>query len=270
MSTIALRYRSTLTVVVACVASLVLSVAQLRADEILGDSQTTSEYQVAFDSPGTLTLEVAGTQVVLPKVVLPNLPPGSLYQLAFVTAGTHDATSGDSGTYNTFVKQQAALSGSLPVNVWWSAIMSTSGTNAIDNVPTFPSIPIYNTHGERVASGSAEFWSGTIEHSIQYDQNGVALASNQVWTGTSATGLGVTLPAQSRLGEASPMTGFYPSTGANWIDDAQAGQNSTYYPLYALSSPITVPAPEPSTLALLGIGAVSLLAYAWRRLKRTA
>jgi len=55
-----------------------------------------------------------------------------------------------------------------------------------------------------------------------------------------------------------------------WIDYGGIDSNENLYPIYTLSSPITVPAPEPSTLLLLGIGAASLLAYAWRRRTRTA
>jgi hypothetical protein len=55
--------------------------------------------------------------------------------------------------------------------------------------------------------------------------------------------------------------------------DGDAGPSWNYYmydtnsaPIYAISSPITA-TPEPSTLALLGVGAAGLLGYGLRRWK---
>ncbi len=66
---------------------------------------------------------------------------------------------------------------------------------------------------------------------------------------------------------------FYAGGGVgpgNWDDDPLAGSENqpgnTNGPYYGL---VSVPVPEPSTLVLLGMGAVSLLAYAWRK-RRTA
>ena len=89
-------------------------------------------------------------------VILPNLPPGSKYQLAFVSVGTIEAVSTNIVDYNQFVSQQASLNSSLPQGLTWTAIASTSSENAIDNAPTYANIPIYNTNGQMIfASGSA-------------------------------------------------------------------------------------------------------------------
>jgi hypothetical protein len=49
-----------------------------------------------------------------------------------------------------------------------------------------------------------------------------------------------------------------------WTDDTPDGFPGGGYGL------VSVPVPEPSTLLLLGIGAVSMMAYAWRKQRRTA
>ena len=58
----------------------------------------------------------AGTAVA--QVVLPTgLPPGSQYEIAFVTSDGTTATSTDINDYNSFVTAEAAFSSSLPTGV---------------------------------------------------------------------------------------------------------------------------------------------------------
>jgi hypothetical protein len=216
---------------------------------------------------------LAGTAMA--EVVLPTgLAPGSQYQIAFVTA---DRTSGSSGSetyYNNFVSAEAApLTAILPSGTTWRAITSTyDGTNyynAVDNAATLSGVPIYNTKGQLVATGTG-LWGGSLHALLEYDQTGDAIVDTgypAVWTGTSGTGnTGDAVPGHA-LGQSYPEVAV-PFTTAWWWLGSGAGAYSTsaYMSVYALSSPITVASvPEPSTVVLLGIGAVSLLAYAWRR-----
>lgn len=168
----------------------------------------------------------------------------------------------------------------LPTGGTWNAIASTAAVAAMNNAPTYASVPIYNTHGQLVAAGSAALWSaagyGNLQAPIDYDQNGNQMPDVGVWSGTQANGnkgLGwggsslymndeYNLPLGVWGQYIMPGFGSYdgPSYGSTgsvdnpWI---QAGMSSSYtpssvtYSMYALSSPITV-VPEPGTLALLG------------------
>ncbi len=212
---------------------------------------------------------------VIPPI---GLAPGSPYQLVFVTADTTAATSSDINYYNTFVQGEAALNPSLPTATW-RAVASTVSVNARDNAPTYASVPIYNTNGQLVATGSTALWSDDLQNPVDYDQSGQLAASSYVWSGSNDSGTAGTLP----LGELTPlndlifgpMVGLDVSAGPGWLGHHETWNyysppNTNTLPLYALSSPITVPAPEPSTFVLLGIGTTSLVAYAWRKRRRTA
>lgn len=214
----------------------------------------------------------ASTTAARAVVTLPNLPVGSEYELIFVTSGTITATSPDISVYNSFVISQAALSPSLP-SASWSAVVSTPGIDAVSNAPTYSNIPIYNTAGQLVASGSAGFWSGSLQHAINYDQQGT-VSNTEVWTGTNPVGgssADFGSVHQFAMGESTPQTG---NSNPEFVD---GGWSSYYFsassgslPVYALSSPITISAvPEPKAwAALIGLGAMGVVGFLWRRRRR--
>ncbi len=206
-----------------------------------------------------------------------GLAPGSEYQIAFVTSGGTTSTSTNIADYNSFVTQQAEQSPALvSLGATWTAIASTAAENVSDNAPTYAAVPIYNTAGQLVATGSSDLWSGSIQNFIDHDQFGDAANGKLVWTGIGynmADGspnlpLGDWSEFQNASGECwtdSPNVGissvlslgywwydygYFEPEGASW-DDLAKIQSQTTCPLYALSSPITVPVPEPGTLTLL-------------------
>jgi hypothetical protein len=93
-------------------------------------------------------------------VVLPSLPAGSQYQLVIATSLTTTATSADISYYNTLATIAGANVSAVPAATW-RAWCSTPTVNAVDNVMLDASIPIYNTNGQLVASGKAEFDKAT-------------------------------------------------------------------------------------------------------------
>ena len=64
-------------------------------------------------------LLVGNSSVGRADIILPNLPPGSQYQLMFVTAGSRYATSTDIEDYNAFVTAEAQQNPSLPAGITW-------------------------------------------------------------------------------------------------------------------------------------------------------
>ena len=229
---------------------------------------------------GLAVTMLAGTAMA--DVTLPTgLTPGTKYQIAFVTADTITGTSGTENAYNDFVTAQAALSSTLAsLGASWTAITTTAdGTNASANAPAHAGVTIYNTLGQPVAAGGAlyavydsyfGYVGGTLANPIDANQYGapVADAGVWVWTGSEPDG-------------AAAFSGFYQMGASNnealfglsqpgltsqsWITTGE--DNINYYgtfpthPVYALSSEITVPSPEPATLALLlgGLGLARLM-----------
>jgi len=203
---------------------------------------------------------------VLAGVILPS-EPGLTYRIAFVTSGSRDATSTDISVYNQFVTDYSPTGDSRLVGITWTAIASTQSMNAKINTFTSTSAsdasyPIYDTHAGLIWTGNVDLWDGTQTAPFTYDESGVSFTTVQVWTGTGNDGstvypLGVPRP---NYGQTNPQ-GYWLSAGV----PVNIFSRSAPLHLYGLSSPITNPTPEPSTLALLGVGGLGLMGYGWRR-----
>lgn len=208
---------------------------------------------------GLLALMSPSVASAAPITIPTGLNPGDTYFLAFVTAGTRDATNPDILAYDAFVTSQANLEPTLlALGTTWKAIGSTDSVDAVTHIGVTG--PVYNLAGELVATGSADMFDGNLLAPILYNQFGAA-HSTGVWTGTEFDGQGVgegvfalTLGAQQSLA----TFGSSSATGTEWLLLSFA---STFdlRSIYGISGPLTVPTavPEPSTLSLM-LGALLL------------
>jgi hypothetical protein len=144
----------------------------------------------------------------------------------------------------------------LPSGATWNAVASTDSVDANVNAPS-GALPVYNTAGQQVVGPGVGLYSGALDNLVAYDQFGnfatVAQEEN-VWTGSDYQGFGIpdaTLAASSGDTEVGRL-----ALDATWLEfqlEPQFGEVTFSKPLYALSTAIEVPVPEPATMALLGI-----------------
>jgi hypothetical protein len=210
-------------------------------------------------------LALSVTQLVAAVISPIGLSPGSPYQLIFVTADGHDAMSTTEAPYNTFVAAEAALNPLLPSATWTAVTSTADGTNANVNAPSV-GLPVYNTAGQLVATSATGLYTAPLVNAVSFDQFGGRINS-LVWTGSSTNGLGT---VGNTLGTAAPFSGVSYTALSQWIHFAVDSPSSNES-LYALSSTLTSPAPEPATITLLGsafllIGGMRLLR--WRNSRR--
>ena len=139
---------------------------------------------------------------------------------------------------------------------------------------------MYNTAGQLVADSGCHLYSGTLYNPIEYDQNGnlrgptvsgLLADPYAVPTGANADGSISSPNGWWSLGSIDNGMGAsfgYSNQTTQWLASGNGaiGPNSNPFPLYALSSPITAPTPEPSTLTLLGSALLGLgVVYLRRR-----
>jgi hypothetical protein len=241
-----------------------------------------------------LGLAATGSQTRADFVAPTGLAPGSQYQIVFVTTDSASPTNIGETYYNNFATTEAApLTALLPTGTTWHAITSTydgdyyppggitgipTYTNASTNAPAYAGIPIYNTQGNLVASGAAQFYGGEdLTNPIRYDQRGIDNypfedmdVPGPVMTGSNSFGAAATEPVfgtNAALGDMNVEAGMPWSTDpTDWLESGYwyvATGNAPPLGIYVLSSPITVP--EPASFAALGIPATMVLLRRRRR-----
>lgn len=235
-----------------------------------------------------------------------GLAPGTTFRLVLVTFGTTAATSTNIATYDTFVNtqnvDQITYNGST---LSWQALGLTTSSSPISDSSRYSSQAnstlVYNLNGQAVSNTTAgtQFWRTTgssthlapINYTINSSGNLALSSASNAWTGfdyngllqttrnynTSGTQIGTVTAALGQSTAYRTSTGIastlYPAYGriaasANgWASIGSNSALSTQYPMYAMSSLITVTAaavPEPSSYAVIA----GLLALATTTLRR--
>jgi len=201
------------------------------------------------------------TSIQAALIVPVGLAPGETYQLAFVTSGTTNATSGNIADYNAIVQAAAdAANMGAGMGITWTVIGSTASVNA--NANALVSTKVFNMNGELLAGSYADFWDGshTTGVGIDYNENNQGRNFN-VWTGSLADGSNA---GTNALGSATVRWGESTFSSGGWISQGNQS-NSISYALYALSSPLTSPVPIPAAAWLFGSALLGLIGVARRK-----
>ena len=159
-----------------------------------GMFRLSSIFALAMLGLGTSPLAASGISISSPA----GLHPGDTFRIAFITQGRTAATSSDITYYNDFVNSDAAAQaggGTVTYHgtpVTFSAIASTSTTNAIDNIGQ-TGAPVYLADGTQIAASDTSapggMWSGADPNKPPEDLLGNVTTFASAWTGTSFTGL---------------------------------------------------------------------------------
>jgi len=187
-----------------------------------------------------------------------GLAPGDHFRFVFVTDGTTNATSANINDYNSFVQAQAGGATYAGTTVNWLAIASTDSVDAFTNIGQTGDA-VYLPDGTLVANtdDATGLWlNGDLLHPINSSLTTTDI-NTLVWTGTFPYGqpsyepLGT--PMFSSVGNSSSMLGYWVNNGThNYFDSRAPTQNQD--PLYAISSDLVVPVPEPGSLTLWLVG----------------
>ena len=186
---------------------------------------------------------------------------GDTYRLVFVTSGfTAAPTSTDIATYNAEVTAYAQNRAEF-VGTTWTAIASTETVDARDNTGTNggTDTAVLLVNSQIIANDYTDLWDGSIDTALDLDENGVGFRQDtpwgqhgSVWVGSNNDGTGMST-RQLGSGGTTLRMGLASQTSAHWINRSDLGDTETTVLLYAMSDVLTV-VPEPSSLALLGLG----------------
>ena len=228
------------------------------------------------------------TQVMATVIPPIGLAPGSHYQLIFVTQDGTQATSTDINFYNAFVANEASLNPLLPPGVIWHAVGTTPSLQASVNAPS-NALPVYNTQGQLIVPSG--LYISQLTNPIMYNQFGSTPsdANPIVWTGmgngTNFFKLGDTAFSDAWFGDAESILGWSHATLADEESHQEPGGVEVLINgviagfavpthlsnhMYALSAPLVVPTPEPTTIVLLASGLMLIGGIRFLRWRRKA
>jgi hypothetical protein len=193
----------------------------------------------------------------------PDLNPGDLFRIIFVTSTTRDATSTNIADYDTFVNNTANANGSAlqGLGLNWLSVASVTGTSAVSRLGNNANIPIYRPDGVRFANSLQQLWQVIYLTSLSINEQGNS-QSGLVWTGTTFTG---GASGTKALGSARPETGSSStSAGAQWIQ-FQDRSSDTLLSLYGISDPTSIATPEPASFGLILFGAAAIIGFSRRK-----
>jgi hypothetical protein len=200
-----------------------------------------------------------------------DLNPGDQYRLIFTSSSTTDATSTSIATYNTFVTGVALSVPQLAaLSTTWTAIGSTDSIDARDNTGTNPNVstgvPIYQLNNTRFVNNNTALWTDNIITPLTISETGATIPSGSVWTGTNTDGtewnnggFGPVLGLGDSSNLNGPISGVTNDVFAGWVTFSSGDLPNVQHYMYGLSGILTVPVPEPSTVALLTLGGMGLL-----------
>jgi hypothetical protein len=187
--------------------------------------------------------------------------------LIFITASRVTAVNPSEDFYNSFVQSQAALNPSLPATTW-HAVVSTTTISATVNAPSPFGIPVFNTGGELVPPNPVAGIYGFFHIAPILDQFGNATTPD-AWTGSNPSGQTSHNPVGTFFGQVTVGRADIFNNDFSWSSEQVSQGGGFAFGIYGLSSPITVPTPEPSSLALLATAGGAAIGWLMFR-RRTA
>jgi hypothetical protein len=210
-----------------------------------------------------------GTPDPTPITVVPTgLGPGDHYRLAFRTSHLSTAESTDIADYNAFADGVANTIPELAaLGTTWECIGSTATVDARDNVESLPGVPIYRVDDTKIFDDGPDIWDGSGAWGDQplvplnVEENGNS-SGDFAWNGSFQDGTARNTGGGDVAGPLGGAPGLNPGVGdsgaVNWTWLGQVPGNGSMnpwygtghsFPIYVVSGELTVPVPEPSSIA---------------------